>query len=165
MQERLGGRGWRPPARLGVGARVVVIRAPKSQGHALLIKRQEQGLTEQFVTQASIEALDEPILHGLPRRDIIPFDTLLLRPPADRIAGELGSVVADNHFRLASAREDPIKLPNDVLVRHGCVSEKAYAFPGSDIDDRRDPEPAPVGQLVRHTVERPALVGNKRRHE
>ncbi len=39
---------------------------------------------------------------------------------------------------------------------------RAYAFPGAYIDDRQDPEPAPVGQLVRHKVERPAFVGNQR---
>ena len=52
-------------------ARVVVVHAPNSQGHASLIKRREQGLIEQFVTQAPIEALDEAILHGLARRDIM----------------------------------------------------------------------------------------------
>ena len=96
-----------------------------------MIKRREKGLVEQFATQASIEALDEVILHGLPRRDIMQFDTLLLRPAEDRVAGELGPVVADYHFRLASARDDPIELPNDALAIHGRVSDKAYALPGA----------------------------------
>ena len=126
-----------------------------------MIKRREQGLVEQFVTQASIEALVEAILHGLPRRDIMPFDTLLLRPTEDRVAGELGPVVADYHFRLASVRDDPMKLPNDPIARQRRVSDEAYAFPSAYIDHSQNPEPAPVGQLVRHKVERPAFVGNQ----
>ena len=38
-----------------------MIRSPDSQGHARLIKRREQGIVEHFITQASIEALDEAI--------------------------------------------------------------------------------------------------------
>ena len=90
------------------------------------------------------------------------FDTLLLRPTEDRVAGELGPVVADHHFRLASVRDDPIKLPNDAPAREGRVSDKAYVFPGAYIDRSQDPEPAPVGQLVRHKVERPVCFGNQR---
>jgi hypothetical protein len=55
----------------------------------------------------------------------MPCDTLLLRPTEDRIAGELRAVVADHHFRLASIRDDPIKLPNDPLARQRRVSDEA----------------------------------------
>ena len=73
---------------------MIVIRASNSQDHARLINRRVQGRVEQLVRQEPIEALDEAILHGRARRDIIPCNPLLLYPANDRIAGELRSVVA-----------------------------------------------------------------------
>jgi len=51
---------WRPPARLGVGATDIEIRAPNIQGHAGLIKRREQGLGEQFITQERTSSWIKP---------------------------------------------------------------------------------------------------------
>ena len=122
-------------------------------------------LVEQFVTQASIEALDEAVLLEFARRYIMPCDTLLLRPAEHRTTGELRAVVVDHHFRLASVRNDPIKLPNEQLAGHRYVSEEAYAFAGAYIHDSQDPEPTNISQLVRHKVERPAFVQNQRLHQ
>ena len=88
----------RLPAELGACARVVVIYAQDSQGHARLIKRREQQLVKQFITQAPIEALDEAILHGFARRDIVPRDPRFFWPAEYRIAGEFRAVVADHYF-------------------------------------------------------------------
>jgi hypothetical protein len=40
---------------------------------------------EAFVAQAAVEALDEAILHRFARRDVVPFDGMLLLPSQDGI--------------------------------------------------------------------------------
>jgi hypothetical protein len=37
-------------------------------------------LVEALVAQSAVEALDEAILHRFARRDVVPFDTVLLLP-------------------------------------------------------------------------------------
>ena len=110
-----------------MGARLIVISAPDIQGYARLIKQREHGLFEQFSTQAPIEALDDPILHGHVRRDIMPWDTPLLHPAEDCIADELRAVVAEHHCGFASICDDPIKFTNDPLTRQRRVSDETYA--------------------------------------
>ena len=45
----------------------------------------EQMLVEALVTKAAFEALDEAILHRFARRDVVPFDAMLLLPSQDGI--------------------------------------------------------------------------------
>jgi hypothetical protein len=66
-----------------------------------LIKRREQGLVEQFITQAHIEALDEPILHGLARG--VPY-----RRPSDRTVGRL-KAWAQKNIRMRTTIEQRIQ--------------------------------------------------------
>lgn len=57
------------------------------------------------------EALDERILHGLARRDVMPADAALIGPGQDGVAGELAAVVADHHFRLVALNQKPVQFP------------------------------------------------------
>src|SRR3546814_13221432 len=52
-----------------------------------------------FVPQPTVEALDEAVLLRFARRDVMPFDPLLLAPAQDRHAGQLGAVVGDAQLR------------------------------------------------------------------
>ncbi len=56
------------------------------------------------------EAFDEGVLDRLSRCDVVPFHLDLVRPLQDRVAGEVATIVADNHFRLATLLDDPIQL-------------------------------------------------------
>lgn len=44
-------------------------------------------------------------LHRLARRDVVPFHAVILRPGEDRVRGELGAVVRDDHARLAAVSD------------------------------------------------------------
>ena len=46
----------------------------------------------------------------------MPGATLLLRPSDNRIACKVRPIVTDHVFRIASFRDDPIKLPNIVTL-------------------------------------------------
>tara|TARA_B100001765_G_C19280396_1_gene239649 strand:+ start:222 stop:419 length:198 start_codon:yes stop_codon:yes gene_type:complete len=52
----------------------------------------EQMLVEALVAQAAIKALDEAVLHGLPRRDVMPLDLAILLPFQNGLRGELPAV-------------------------------------------------------------------------
>jgi hypothetical protein len=71
---------------------VVVIITPDRQLPAGIGKAVEQFLVEEFVAQRAIEALDEPVLLGLARIDVVPLDPVLAGPFQDRPTGKFGSV-------------------------------------------------------------------------
>ncbi len=48
-------------------------------------KRPEQGLVEQLIPQATVEALDEAVLLRLSRSDVVPADAGLVRPLQDGV--------------------------------------------------------------------------------
>ena len=51
--------------------------------------RKEVGdLNGAFIPQSAVEALDEGILHGLTRRNVVPCDAALIGPCQDGVAGE-----------------------------------------------------------------------------
>src|SRR3546814_2071702 len=79
--------------------RSVVIVLPGRQHDPGLSQRGKQRLVEQFVPQPTVEALDEAVLLRFARRDVMPFDPLLLAPAQDRHAGQLGAVVGEAQLR------------------------------------------------------------------
>ena len=62
---------------------VVLVVPPGAEHEPGVGQRGEQRLVEAFVTQATVEALDEAVLHRLARRDVMPFDPPLPRPAQD----------------------------------------------------------------------------------
>jgi len=57
------------------------------------------------------EALDEGILHGLARRDVVLCYAALIDPLQEGIAGQLAA--ADHHLRLAALHHRPVRFPRD----------------------------------------------------
>ena len=66
-------------------------------------------LVQALVPQLAVEALHEAVLLRLARRDVVPFDAVVLGPLEHGISGELGSVVGDDHLWLATLGHDPIE--------------------------------------------------------
>ncbi len=139
---------------------VVVIGAPASERDAGLGQRREQRLVQQFIAQPAVEALDEGILHGLARRDVVPVDTALV--------GQLRMALLVNSLPLSLTTI--FGLPRSNTSRS---SSRATRVPESEVSatsakalagaiiDGEDAEAAAIGELIRHEVERPAVV---RRH-
>ncbi len=86
-------------------------RPANIRGDASLGRRRAQFLVAEFVPQAPIEALDEGILHGFARRDVMPVDAGVISPSQDGVAGEFAAIVADHHLRLAALDHQPVQFP------------------------------------------------------
>ena len=72
-----------------MGPEVVVVVPPGFQFLAGVGKAGGDRLVQELIAQARIEAFDEPVLVGLPRRDLVPLDIAFLRPAQDRHTGQL----------------------------------------------------------------------------
>jgi hypothetical protein len=70
----------------------VVVVPPEGQLPAGICQAVEDLLVEAFVAQAAVEAFDEGVLLRLSGIDVVPLDTVFLRPFQDCLARELGAV-------------------------------------------------------------------------
>jgi len=85
-----------------MGPDLVVVGHPFCDEAAGVGQPEKQGLIEEFVPHAAVEALAEAVLHRLTRLDIVPRDARILCPGKDCVRGELGAVVRNDHTRLAA---------------------------------------------------------------
>ena len=116
-------------------------------------QRREEGLIQELVSQPPIEAFDEGVLDRLARCDVVPFHLGPIRPLQDRVAGELATIVADDHLRLASSLDDPVQLTGNPQAGKRRIGDERQALPGAIVDHRKHPEPATIGELIRHEVQ------------
>ena len=65
----------------------------------LVYQDDELAVIEEFVAQASVEALDKGILGRLARRDVVPLDLPFLAEAQHRHSGQLSAVVGQAHRR------------------------------------------------------------------
>jgi hypothetical protein len=82
--------------------RGVVVGDPGADEPACLLEIDEQALVEKLVAHAAIERLDVAVLHRSAWRDVVPIDTMILRPYQRGVRGELGAIVGNDHLRLAA---------------------------------------------------------------
>src|SRR4029077_12945637 len=104
------------------------------------------------------EALHEAVLLRLARRDVVPFDAVVLGPLEHGISGELGSVVGDDHLWLAALGHDPIERADNPRTRERGIDLGGKPLAGELILDVEHPEASARLQHVRHEVEHPNLV-------
>lgn len=122
--EGSGKLGWGPPAEAEVGPFGGIVRAPSGERGAGLVQGREQGLVQEFVPQAAVEALEEGILGRLSGRDIVPVKLAVSRELQDRVRGELGPIVADNRLGLAAGVEPRCQLARHPCARQGGVGDQ-----------------------------------------
>ncbi len=85
---------------------------PSGQGRSAPADREKQCLVEKLVAHATVEALDEPVLRRLARRDIVPLHAGVARPRQHRVRGQLSPVVADDHPGCAAFGNQIAQLAN-----------------------------------------------------
>ena len=83
----------------------VVIDPPGFDDASGIIQPIEKMLIEALIAQTAVEALDEGILGGFAGRDIVPFDLGVLDPFEDRVTGQFGAIVRDNHPWFSSTHD------------------------------------------------------------
>lgn len=93
-----------------VGSVVVVVVAPCRDQMSGVAHGGEQVLVQAFIPQAAVEALHEAVLHRVAGRDVVPFDCAILLPFQDRVAGQLGAVIADHHAGISPYLGDPVQF-------------------------------------------------------
>ena len=72
----------------------IVVVPPAGDAAAGVAEALEDLLVQKLVAQPTVEALHEAVLLRLARRDVVPFDALLLLPAQDRPTGQLDSKAA-----------------------------------------------------------------------
>src|SRR5690606_18332808 len=113
----------------------------------------EQALVQQFIAHATVETLDKAVLHRFARRDVVPFDAVLLRPGQDHVRGELGAVVGNDHVRPSATADQVGQLAGDPAAGDRGVGDRGQAFARHVIDDVQYPKAPSTGELVMHEVQ------------
>ena len=108
---------------------------------------------QKLVSQPPVEAFDEGVPDRLARRDVVPFHFGPIRSLQDCVAGELAAIIADDHLRLASSLDDPVQLTGNPQAGKRRIGDEAQAFPSAIVDEGQHPEPASIGELIRHEVQ------------
>lgn len=141
-----------------VGPRRVVVGHPGGDQVAGMGEVSEQRFVEKFVPHPAVETLDEPILHRLSRRDVVPLDLGLGAPLQDRIRGQFGPVVGDDHPGLAAPFDQRRQLPCHAAARDRGVGDRSEALARDVIHHIQHPEPPSAGELIVDEIQRPAGV-------
>lgn len=89
----------------------VVVVPPVVDNPAGMAIAGEQVLIEALVAQPANEGLDEPVLYGASRGDVVPVDLGILLPLQDGVRGQLSAVIGDNDVRVSRLTAEPIQLP------------------------------------------------------
>ena len=79
-------------------------------GRAAGLKPGEPVEIRTVLAELAIDALDERVLRQLAGLDEVPLHASLLRPEEHRLAGQLGTVVADNLVWQRATLRNPVKL-------------------------------------------------------
>ncbi len=137
----------------------VVVRDPGGDHDTCMSQVPEHGLVEQLVAHSPIEAFDETVLHGLSRRDVVPFYPMLGAPPQDRVTGQFRPIIADNHFWLSAALDQRCQFTRHPAPRYRRVWDGSQAFARDVIDHVENAEALAVGELVMDEIQRPARIG------
>ena len=119
----------------------------------------EDVFVQAFISQSAIESFHECVLHWLAWRDVMPTNAHVLASPQHRMGCRFGSVVADNHVRLATPVDQLIQFTAHAGTRQGTIHDGCWRLARTIIDDAQHAEPLAILKGVRHDVERPTLIG------
>ena len=98
-----------------LGCRTSIAGPPPSIFNETLRICVAAAFVEQFIAHAAVEGFDVAVLHRFAGRNVVQFHWTLFAPVQDRVRGELGTVVGDDHLRLAA----PFGEAPSTIVRCG----------------------------------------------
>lgn len=113
-----------------------------------MANREEQRLVEQLVAHTTIEALDEPVLGRLARRNVMPLDAHVDGSGEHRVRGEFGAVVVDDHRGFTTFDNQIGQLAYDPPARDRRIHDRPEAFARDIVDDVEHAEPPAGHELV-----------------
>ena len=119
----------------------VVVDPPGFDDASGIIQPIEEVFVEALIAQATIEALDEGVLGGLAGRDIVPLDLGVLDPFEDRVTGQFGAIVRDNHLWFSSTHDQLGQLADNAQSGQRDIDHNRQRLPREVIDDAQRPDP------------------------
>ncbi len=119
----------------------------------------EQVLVWALVPEASLEALNEAVLHGFAWCSVVPLHLACLLPSKHSGRRQIGAIVADHHAEITAYLSDPVQPAGHAPTANGCVHHGSQALPAEAVDHAMDMEPSTISRGIRHAVGRPAIVG------
>ncbi len=111
-----------------------------------------------LVAAAVVERLDESVVPGLARGDVVHPDPVLAEV-LERSADEFGTVVGADHPRGATGVDDVLEGCGEVGAGDGPGCDVEQGFPGVFVDHGRDLEHPPVAGGIELEVDGPNDVG------
>lgn len=123
---------------------VIVIAPPCVDDKFGVAQPLEEVFVEALVTQPSVEALNEAILHRLTRGNEVPGYAAVFAPFEHDVRGKLGAVIRDDHVGLSPQLNDLVELARHACTRDRRVDKKRQAFACAVIDHCKDPEPPAI---------------------
>ena len=138
---------------------VVVVGTPVFDEKAGLGQRAKPVLVEAVIAEGAVEALDEGILHGFTRLDVMKGDPGALSPEVKGFAGKLGTVIDGDSLGQLAGESQALQDGNDRCPADRGVDMDGQALSGEVIDEGKTAEAAAGGELVVDEIHRPALIG------
>lgn len=115
-------------------------------------------LVQALVPEPAVEALHEGVLGGLSGRDVVPFHALLLLPAQDRVTGQFGAIVADDHTGPSPLLDEMVEFTSHAHPRQRGVDHDGQGLTREVVDHAQRAEAPPVDESVGDEVEAPAMV-------
>jgi len=89
--------------------------------------RAEPVLIQELIANLAVQALSEPVLARLARRDVMPVDSVPVGPLQDGAARQFGAVVADDAQRLTAVADQCVEFANDPRSADGGIRRKRHS--------------------------------------
>ena len=140
-------------------ANMVVMMSPALDGVPCVRQIKEQIFVQAVFSEFAVEALHKGVLGRLAGLDEVKLDLVSSSPEEHRLGSELRAIVKHQGLGQCSGTSELIQIPSQSFTPNGCVHDLANTFAGEVIDQVKDADPPPAGQLIGHEVSRPALIG------
>lgn len=138
---------------------VVIVGAYPSSGKFLnLVKGLKQMMGQPIVADRPVIALDISVLLWLAWLDESGVRPALGCSNQGNRADVFRSVVAADYIRFAASFDNPVERSDHALGWQRKIDLDAQSLAIVAVDDIEQPNTSPIGQLVMHEVDRPALV-------
>jgi hypothetical protein len=132
---------------------LVIVLAPGFDQIARFGKAKEKMFIEAFVAEFAVEAFDEGVLHRLAGLNVVPGDPLG-GPAQHRVAGQFGTVVADDGVGPAALVHHRFQLPHHARAAERSIHHRRQTLAAEVVQYAQHAEAAAVGQRVGNEVER-----------
>ncbi len=136
----------------------VVVHPPSFHFLTSILNRPEQMGVEAFISEPTVEALDEAIFRRPAWSDEFELYSFSIGPAIDRSRAKLGAVIDRDRLRIAPQLGHPFQAFDHPRSRHRHSGFELEALAGKLIDHGQHPKSASSFQAIGDEVHRPFLI-------